>query len=440
MGIFNSGRHLKRIPTFICFAFLLPTASFARNTSPSPEAILAEASRYTAKIRIQIAVGLNADTRGDYSGTGFLIDKQRGWFLTNAHVASRSPSKISLSFKGGDPIPARRVFVDAFMDVAVLAVAPDRIPKSTPVAQLDCKGLPSEGASVFAYGHPWGLDFTASRGIVSGVSWFPPQRLIQTDASINQGNSGGPLIRVSDGKVVGVSSHSYKDDDDENAIAVGLAQPLPPICHILDLMRQGRDPSTRLLPVDLATDADGLRPTVASVDPSAPDFRPGDRIIGIEGSGPISEYPEMFDLLRGQSAPVRVKVNRNGQEVVVTSPLRAVPDPLAARALNISGMILSAPWRIDNREVDALGHLIVVDTDPDRDQDAISVGAGLRLKYVNGQSFMDMESLHSYLAGLENGANVEMIFWRPPNYEEFSGGNIVVKIQKSKLEWVSAQE
>lgn len=436
----KSGVSLKQVPICLCFAFLLPTIAFARGNTPTPEDVLAQASRYSAKIHIQVAVGLNADNRGEFSGTGFLIDKQRGWFLSNAHVASRSPAKITLSFKNGEPIPARRVLVDAFMDIAVLAVPPEQIPSSAAVAQLDCTGLPSEGASVFAYGHPWGLDFTASRGIVSGISWFRPQRLIQTDATINQGNSGGPLIRVSDGKVVGVSSHSYKNDDDENATAVGLAQPVPPICRILELMRQGKDPSTRLLPVDIATERNGLRPAVASTNPSVPGFQPGDRIIGIEGVGAITEYPQIFDLLRGIQSPVRVKVSRNGKELIVTSPLLAVQDPLAVRALNISGVILSAPWRIDNGEVDPAGHLVVVDTDPDRDQAASMVGAGQRLKYVNGRSFSDVAALHSYLASLADGASIELIFWRPPSYEEFSGGNVLVKIQKSKLEWISAQE
>ena len=433
----STGSRLKLLFLSGCAACALPTLAFARGTAPTPEEVLAEAARYTVKVNVQTKIGLNADNRGDYSGTGFLIDKQRGWFLTNAHVASRSPGKITLTFKEGKPIPAKRVHVDTFMDMAVLAIPLDQIPASAPVAQLDCSGLPYEGASVFAYGHPWGLDYTASRGIVSGISWFPPQRLVQTDASINHGNSGGPLIRVSDGKVVGVSSHSYKDTEDKNATAVGLAQPMPPICHILDLLRQGKDASTRMLPIDIATSRNGLDPTVASISSDAEGFRPGDRIVGINDSGPIRTYSQMVDQLRGTAELVSVKVDRAGVELKVQSPVRIIPNPLSARALNISGVILSEPWRVDNSEVDPAGNLVVVDIDTDSDLGASDVRAANRLKYVNGRSFNTIGALYDYLATLENGAEIEFIFWQTPEYNEFSGGHIVAKMQKSKLEWVT---
>lgn len=433
----STGSRLKLLFLSGCAACALPTLAFARGTAPTPEEVLAEAARYTVKVNVQTKIGLNADNRGDYSGTGFLIDKQRGWFLTNAHVASRSPGKITLTFKEGKPIPAKRVHVDTFMDMAILAIPLDQIPASAPVAQLDCSGLPYEGASVFAYGHPWGLDYTASRGIVSGISWFPPQRLVQTDASINHGNSGGPLIRVSDGKVVGVSSHSYKDTDDKNATAVGLAQPMPPICHILDLLRQGKDASTRMLPIDIATSRNGLDPTVASISSDAEGFRPGDRIVGINDSAPIRTYSQMVDQLRGTAELVSVKVDRAGVELKVQSPVRIIPNPLSARALNISGVILSEPWRVDNSEVDPAGYLVVVDIDTDSDLGASDVRAANRLKFVNGRSFNKIGALYDYLATLENGAEIEFIFWQTPEYNEFSGGHIVAKMHKSKLEWVT---
>ena len=437
MLIASTGSRLRLLFLSGLAACVLPTQADARGTSPTPEEVLAEAARYTVKVNVQTKIGLNADNRGDYSGTGFLIDKQRGWFLTNAHVASRSPGKITLTFKDGKPIPAKRVHVDTFMDMAVLAIPLDQIPASAPVAQLECSGLPNEGASVFAYGHPWGLDFTASRGIVSGISWFPPQRLVQTDASINHGNSGGPLIRVSDGKVVGVSSHSYKDSDDKNATAVGLAQPMPPICHILELLRQGKDASTRMLPIDIATSRNGLEPTVASISSDAEGFRPGDRIVGINGSGPIRTYSQLVDQLRGTAEPVKVKVSRAGIELEIQSPVRVIPSPLSARALNISGVILSEPWRVDNTEVDPAGHLVVVDIDTDSDLGASDVRAANRLKYVNGRSFDKVGALYDYLAGRESGAEIELIFWQTPEYSEFSGGHIIAKIHKSKLEWVT---
>ena len=419
-----------------CTTLLMSGPTMARDAAPTPEEVLADAARYTVKIDVQNTAGLNADSRGERNGAGFLIDKQRGWVLTNAHVASRSPGKITLTFKDGKPIPAKRVHVDTFMDIAVLAIPISQIPDTASIAQLDCTGLPEGGASVFAYGHPWGLDYTASRGIVSGISWFPPQRLVQTDAAINHGNSGGPLIRASDGKVVGVSSHSYKGTDDKAATAVGLAQPMPPLCHILELLRQGRDASTKLLTIDIATGRNGSDPTVAGSSGTPDGFMPGDRILSINGSARVRSYSQMVDQLRGAIGPVKVRVSRQNTEIDVLSSVRTVPSPLAARALNISGIIVSEPWRVDNAEVDPAGNLVVVDIDTESDLGASEVRAANRIKYVNGRSFSSVDALYSYLSGLESGADIEMILWQTPDYDEFSGGHIVAKMHKAKLEWV----
>ena len=192
-----------------------------------------------------------------------------------------------------------------------------------------------------------------------------------------------------------------------------------------------------MLPIDVATSHNGVDPTVASTSLAAAGFMPGDRIVGINGSAPIRTYSQLVDQLRGAVEPVRVKVSRAGAELEFQSPVRIVPNPLSQRALNISGVIVSEPWRVDNAEVDPAGHLVVVDIDTESDLGASDVRAANRLKYVNGRSFSKIEDLHNYLAGLESDAEIEMIFWVTPEYKEFSGGYIVAKIRKSKLEWVA---
>ncbi len=81
----------------------------------APEEILRNAALYTVKVKTLGDIGLNKDEGGSSTGTGFLIDRKRGWILTNAHVATRSPAKIEVSFKDG---------------------ASDRPPLSGPVAML----------------------------------------------------------------------------------------------------------------------------------------------------------------------------------------------------------------------------------------------------------------------------------------------------------------
>ena len=202
--------------------------------SPTPEQVLADAARYTVKIKVQNEIAFNQDEAGSASGTGFLIDRERGWVLTNAHVATRSPSVVKVSFKDGEQIEARRVHVDPLIDLAILSIPPKFIPATAIEARLYCDSAPVSGTSVMAYGHPWGLSYTASRGIVSGLAWFYPNQMIQTDAVINSGNSGGPLISLTDGRVIGINTSTYQPENkDKGATAISLAEPMPAVYVLL---------------------------------------------------------------------------------------------------------------------------------------------------------------------------------------------------------------
>ena len=97
----------------LALALVMPFLAAANSPPPTPEKILADAARYTVKIKVQNEIAFNQDEAGSASGTGFLIDREQGWLLTNAHVATRSPSAIKVSFKDGEQIEAKRLHVDA---------------------------------------------------------------------------------------------------------------------------------------------------------------------------------------------------------------------------------------------------------------------------------------------------------------------------------------
>lgn len=224
----------------------VPLLGAANSPNPKPEEILADAQRYTVKIQVQNEIAFNQDEAGSASGTGFLIDRERGWLLTNAHVATRSPSVVKVSFKGGQPIVAKRIHVDPIIDLAVLAIPVSAIPETAAEAPLACESTPVAGTSVMAFGHPWGMSYTASRGIVSGLAWFYPSLMIQTDAVINSGNSGGPLISLVDGRVIGINTSTYQPDEGEGGTAISLAEPMHSVCRIVELLRKGADSDVRL--------------------------------------------------------------------------------------------------------------------------------------------------------------------------------------------------
>jgi S1-C subfamily serine protease len=153
---------------------------------------------------------------GESLGSGFVVDGQ-GTILTNAHVVSQDgldATRVSVAFRegedgGGGQVEAEILGVDQTTDIAVLRVDP---------SGLDLVALPLGDSSrvvigqwVVAIGNPLGFDFSLTAGIVSGIGrdlQAPNGAIIpngiQTDAAINQGNSGGPLLDQ-DGNVIGIN-------------------------------------------------------------------------------------------------------------------------------------------------------------------------------------------------------------------------------------------
>lgn len=136
-------------------------------------------------------------------GSGFVVDE---YVVTNNHVVGDS-SEVELQFRDEQWRTGEVVGTDIHSDLAVLSV--DDIPDVSDGLSF-AEGMPEIGAEVLALGNPLGLDASISQGIVSGVnrslpspSGFSIPAAIQTDAAVNPGNSGGPLIDL-EGNVVGV--------------------------------------------------------------------------------------------------------------------------------------------------------------------------------------------------------------------------------------------
>jgi S1-C subfamily serine protease len=157
-------------------------------------------------------------------GSGFVID-DRGDILTNDHVVANSTS-IRVGFSSGATYPATVVGADPASDLAVVRVsAPKGALHPLPFAGSDGVRV---GDSVYAIGNPFGLDRTMTAGIVSALGrdirapdGITIPNVIQTDAAINHGNSGGPLLDAA-GRVVGVNSQIQGGTVDAN-VGVGFA-------------------------------------------------------------------------------------------------------------------------------------------------------------------------------------------------------------------------
>ena len=158
---------------------------------------------------------------GDALGSGFAIGKN--CIITNAHVIEEKYD-VKVSSYSGDIKEGVVVAMDKNLDIAVIGV---KDAGYTPLAVGDVKEL-VVGSDVYAIGAPKNMDYTLTKGVVSSKERsVGTQKYIQTDAAINSGNSGGPLLN-DNGEVVGVNSMKVND-----AEGIGLAIPIDTVVKYL---------------------------------------------------------------------------------------------------------------------------------------------------------------------------------------------------------------
>jgi S1-C subfamily serine protease len=160
-------------------------------------------------------------------GSGFVVDKA-GHVVTNFHVVDGA-DRIHVSFSNRDTVVADLVGTDPSTDLAVLQVETSSS-ALTPL-QLGDSDKAEVGDRVVAIGNPFGLDRTATAGIVSALqrlitapNQFTIDHVIQTDAPINKGNSGGPLLNYR-GEVIGVNTQIKTDELSTGNVGIGFAVP-----------------------------------------------------------------------------------------------------------------------------------------------------------------------------------------------------------------------
>jgi S1-C subfamily serine protease len=175
-------------------------------------------------------------------GSGFVVDKA-GHVITNEHVIAGA-QKIQVSFSGNAELGARVVGKDPSTDVAVLQVAASS--RSLTPLTLGNSDEVQVGDPVVAIGNPFSLTRTATAGIVSAVqrtidspNGLSIDHVIQTDAAINHGNSGGPLLN-SRGEVIGVNAQIQAGGSGGN-LGIGFAIPINTVKTVVaQLIRNGQ--------------------------------------------------------------------------------------------------------------------------------------------------------------------------------------------------------
>ncbi|MDP9261671.1 MAG: trypsin-like peptidase domain-containing protein [Actinomycetota bacterium] len=177
--------------------------------------------------------GTTAETQ-EALGSGFVIDKA-GHIVTNYHVV-RGAQRVQVSFSNNERLAAQVVGRDPATDVAVLQVkAQSRALTPLDLGNSDAVRV---GDAVVAIGNPLGEDRSITSGIVSALqrrifapNGAPIDNVIQTDAALNHGNSGGPLLNTR-GRVIGVNSQIQTADGSGGNIGIGFAIPVNTVKNV----------------------------------------------------------------------------------------------------------------------------------------------------------------------------------------------------------------
>ena len=377
------------------------------------ERILDQANKYTVKIYNSTDTPFIEDSYNPSAGSGFLIDKVNGIIITNAHVASYSPALNRVNFKHSNPVQSKQIYIDTDIDLALLKIDPASIPKDAVEAKLHCKNDYKQGQSVVAFGHPAGKDFTITRGIISAVRFESDFfESIQTDAAINRGNSGGALIDVSTGIVVGINSFGVEDNQGLN-----FALPSYTVCKVVDLFKNKKDPSPLNFNVIFSNNKEqGKFLKVSEVLTADNSLKVGDEITQIDGVKVLNPT-QLTHESRGKTN-ITLKIIRDNKEQELKLNLKSKGSVTERVGLIFSNVIISdkassTRLAINQRMGNPKSNLVV--------QNLRSGPASGKLRkfdvliYVDGKEFKTVQSLHEYL---KDKKEIEVFFRRPSLSEE----------------------
>ena len=389
--------------------FLLITSA----KSNELERILDQANKYTVKIYNSTDTPFLEDTYNPSAGSGFLIDKANGIIITNAHVASYSPALNRVNFKYSNPVQSKQAYIDTELDLALLKIDPKLIPNNAVEAKLHCKNDYKQGQSVVAFGHPAGKDFTITRGIISAVRFESDFfESIQTDAAINRGNSGGALIDVSTGIVVGINSFGVEDNQGLN-----FALPSYTVCKVIDLFKNKKDPSPLNFNVIFSNNKEqGKFLKVSEVLTADNGLKVGDELTQIDGVKVLNPT-QLTHESRGKTN-ITLKIIRDNKEQELKLNLKSKGSVTERVGLIFSNVIVSEKasstrLAINQRMGNPKSNLVV--------QNLRSGPASGKLRkfdvliYVDGKEFKTVQSLHDYL---KDKKEIEVFFRRPSLSEE----------------------
>ena len=326
-------------------------------------------------------------------GSGFVIDPE-GLVVTNNHVIADA-DEITVIFNDKTKLKAEIVGRDQKTDMALLRVKPDKPLKAVKFGDSEKLRL---GEWVIAIGNPFGLGGTVTAGIVSArnrdINSGPYDNYIQTDASINRGNSGGPLFNLN-GDVVGVNTAIISPSG--GSIGIGFAVPAKTALAVMDQLRQHKEVRRGWLGVRIQQVTDeiaeslGIKPVrgalIAGVDDKGPakpaGLEPGDVIVRFDGheikdmrdlprivaDTPVGKEVEVLIVRKGKEESRKVTLGRlddgeKPQPAAVTKSEPEADKSVVAKSLGLDLANLSDDLRKRHKIKDSVKGVVITAVEP----------------------------------------------------------------------------
>ena len=270
-------------------------------------------------------------------GSGFVIDAS-GIVITNNHVVGDA-NDVVVIFTDGRKLKATIIGKDPKVDVAVLKVESDKPFKTVKFGDSDKARV---GDGVMAVGNPFGLGETVTAGILSArnrnIDSGPYDDFLQTDASINKGNSGGPLFNLQ-GEVIGINTAILSPSG--GSIGIGFATPSNSVEPVIDQLEKFHETRRGWLGVRIQSVDDAIAESlglgtargalIAGVDDKGPakpaGLMPGDVIVTVDGKD-IKESRDLPRLVASMAVgkEVQLVIVRKGQQLTKTVTLGRLED------------------------------------------------------------------------------------------------------------------
>ncbi len=358
------------------------------------------------------------------SGSGFIVEKD-GIIVTNAHVV-KGADEITVQLSDRRELPAKLIGKDDRSDVAVLKIDA----KDLPAVKIGNVNDLKVGQWVMAVGSPFGLDYTATQGIISSLGRSLPSDnytpFIQTDAAVNPGNSGGPLFNTQ-GEVIGINSQIYTRTGSYAGVSFAI-----PIDLAMDVVAQLKETGKVVrgwlgvqiqeVNADLAKSFKMEKPQgalISSIVPNGPasksELKVGDVILKFNDQ-PIKSSSELPVLVSKAKINEKadVLVLRNGKEKNIKVEIKAVEgDDLAVQNQDAQNNLLGLV--VEDMTQDNSGKGVVISLVSEGPAADVGIRRGDIISQINGVDIKNVNDFNTALSNVKPGSVVRVLLKRGNN-------------------------